>query len=174
MTEKKRAILNAALKLFSEQGYDAVPTSLIAKGAEVSEGLIFRHFHNKHGLLEAIILTGKTQIEDQVVRLKELETPQLVIQEAMEIPFKLPSEYYSLWRLIYSLKFKKEMSDNQLFEPIYNVVLSSLKELKYAEPELEAHLIVSYIDGFMMTVLLNTEVSAEDLLRVLQKKYAIQ
>jgi AcrR family transcriptional regulator len=51
MTEKKELILQTALRLFSEQGYEATPTNRIAKEAGVSEGLIFRHFENKEGLL---------------------------------------------------------------------------------------------------------------------------
>ena len=46
MTEKQISILESALELFSSKGFDAVPTSLIAKQAGVSEGLIFRHFKN--------------------------------------------------------------------------------------------------------------------------------
>ncbi|MGB1038827.1 MAG: helix-turn-helix domain-containing protein, partial [Bacteroidia bacterium] len=38
MTEKQIAILEVALRLFSSRGFDAVPTSLIAKEAGVSEG----------------------------------------------------------------------------------------------------------------------------------------
>ena len=47
MTDKQKHILESALTLFSENGYSAVSTSLIAKHANVSEGLIFRHFKDK-------------------------------------------------------------------------------------------------------------------------------
>ena len=56
MTDKKEQILIAALELFAEEGYNAISTSKIAKRAKVSEGLIFRHFDNKKGLLDALIL----------------------------------------------------------------------------------------------------------------------
>ncbi|MEJ6750428.1 MAG: helix-turn-helix domain-containing protein, partial [Bacteroidia bacterium] len=44
MTDKQVAILQTALELFSNKGFYAVSTNLIAKEAGVSEGLIFRHF----------------------------------------------------------------------------------------------------------------------------------
>ena len=62
MTEKKELILQTALRLFSEQGYEATPTNRIAKEAGVSEGLIFRHFENKEGLLSAILALGEIRI----------------------------------------------------------------------------------------------------------------
>jgi AcrR family transcriptional regulator len=57
--DKKEKILTVALALFSSQGFDSTSTSLIAKKAEVSEGLIFRHFTNKEGLLMAIMEKAK-------------------------------------------------------------------------------------------------------------------
>jgi TetR/AcrR family fatty acid metabolism transcriptional regulator len=51
MTERKLAIVQAAIKLFAERGYDATPVSEIARAAGVSEGAIFRHFKTKEDLL---------------------------------------------------------------------------------------------------------------------------
>ena len=44
---KKERILNAALKLFSQQGYHATTTKEIAAESGVAEGLIFYHFGDK-------------------------------------------------------------------------------------------------------------------------------
>ena len=52
MTKKELRIINSAITLFAEKGFHATSTRLIAKNAEVSEGLIFKHFKNKDGLLE--------------------------------------------------------------------------------------------------------------------------
>lgn len=45
-------ILNAAIILFSQKGYDAVTTKVIARKAGVSEMTLFRHFENKLNLFE--------------------------------------------------------------------------------------------------------------------------
>ena len=58
MTDKQQQILHCALELFSTEGYKGTSTSKIANKAGVSEGLIFRHFKNKDGLLQAIIDNG--------------------------------------------------------------------------------------------------------------------
>ena len=53
---KKEAILNAAIDLFSERGFNATPTSAIAKTANVAQGLIFHYFQNKNGILAHILI----------------------------------------------------------------------------------------------------------------------
>ena len=56
---KKNAILEAALHLFSEMGYTGTSTRMIAIKSGVSEGLIFRHFKNKEGLLNVLLADAK-------------------------------------------------------------------------------------------------------------------
>ena len=49
-----RAMTDAAVALFSEEGYAAVSTRRIAERAGCSETLLFRYFGDKHGLLLTI------------------------------------------------------------------------------------------------------------------------
>lgn len=51
---RMRAMLDAAVALFSEEGYAAVSTRRIAEVAGCSETLLFRYFGGKRGLLLAI------------------------------------------------------------------------------------------------------------------------
>ncbi|HSC35380.1 MAG TPA: TetR/AcrR family transcriptional regulator [Thermodesulfobacteriota bacterium] len=48
-------IIEAAIKLFSEKGFNGTTTKEIAETAEVNEALIFRHFSTKRDLYGAII-----------------------------------------------------------------------------------------------------------------------
>ena len=53
-TDKRSAILQAALEIFAENGFHNSPTSLIAKKAEVGTGTIYRYFESKDDLIEAL------------------------------------------------------------------------------------------------------------------------
>lgn len=53
-TDKREAILRAALEAFAEYGFHGAPTSLIARNADVGVGTIYRYFENKDELVEAI------------------------------------------------------------------------------------------------------------------------
>ena len=48
-------LLEAAIKLFAEKGFNGTTTKEIAEKAEVNEALIFRHFSTKRNLYGAII-----------------------------------------------------------------------------------------------------------------------
>ena len=71
---RENDILFAAIKIFSEKGYNAATTSEIAKEAGVSEGTIFRYYRSKKELLEKMIVTSAKKISDIVVkeRLKKI------------------------------------------------------------------------------------------------------
>lgn len=55
LTEKQKAILEAATELFADKGFAGTSTSEIAKKADVAEGTIFKHFKSKKGLLLSIV-----------------------------------------------------------------------------------------------------------------------
>ena len=57
MTEEqtRQRILDAALQLFSERGYDGTATRAIAALAGVNEVTLFRHFGSKKGLFQAML-----------------------------------------------------------------------------------------------------------------------
>ena len=47
--EKQKAVMEAALKLFTEKGFHGTPTSKIAKDAKVATGTLF-HYFKTHGI----------------------------------------------------------------------------------------------------------------------------
>jgi len=55
LTKKQRAIFEAALDVFSEQGFARTATSEIARRAGVAEGTIFRTWRTKKDLLVALV-----------------------------------------------------------------------------------------------------------------------
>ena len=89
MTDKKENILTAALDLFANEGYHAVSTSKIAKRAKVSEGLIFRHFGNKKGLLEAIMKDAEQRLAQMFAPILFEENPTVVIKKVIQTPFRI-------------------------------------------------------------------------------------
>jgi AcrR family transcriptional regulator len=53
--ERRRQILQVAMRLFSEKGFSGTTTKEIAQRAGVSEAMVFRHFANKDELYSAIL-----------------------------------------------------------------------------------------------------------------------
>lgn len=53
-TDKRSAILQAALEIFAENGFHSAPTSLIAQKAGVGAGTIYRYFESKDDLIRVL------------------------------------------------------------------------------------------------------------------------
>lgn len=172
MTDKQLAILDTALKLFSDKGFNAVSTNLIAKETGVSEGLIFRHFQNKLGLLKAIMSIGMEKVDVVLNSIAELMDPTKRVQAIMELPFHIDEQEYPFWRLVYSLKWQNEYYDDEMGTLTKDILVKALTEMKYSDAEAEADLIMSYVDGFATTILIKREkINTERLLNTLRKKY---
>ena len=54
-TDRRLSLLQAALDLFSTQGYDGTTTRAIAGRGGVTEALLFKHFATKQALLRAVV-----------------------------------------------------------------------------------------------------------------------
>ncbi|MBU5344539.1 TetR/AcrR family transcriptional regulator [Paenibacillus lautus] len=79
---KKERILNAALKLFSQQGYHATTTKEIAAESGVAEGLIFYHFGDKRKLLLYLVnnFSFVTQFQEDAGELSKLPAEEALFQ----------------------------------------------------------------------------------------------
>lgn len=74
--EKQDAIINAALKVFAENGYKKASTDVIVKTAGISKGLLFHYFISKQGLYGFIF--------DYSVKYMTLELTQSVRQDEFD------------------------------------------------------------------------------------------
>ena len=55
MSDMKERILETALRLFAEGGYEGTSTGDIAKVLGVTKGALYRHYRNKRAILDAIV-----------------------------------------------------------------------------------------------------------------------
>jgi TetR/AcrR family transcriptional regulator, fatty acid metabolism regulator protein len=53
-SEKRRAILHAAVRVFAEKGYHGCRIADVARAAQVAYGLVYHYFRNKEELLESV------------------------------------------------------------------------------------------------------------------------
>ena len=72
---KKEQLLEAAISLFSEQGYAATGTRAIAARAKCNVALISHYFGSKEGLLREVIVRGITTVGDELRVLRASPMP---------------------------------------------------------------------------------------------------
>src|SRR5580692_6817678 len=63
---KRKAIMEAAIRVFAERGITDAPTSAISKAAGVSEGSLFTYFKTKEELMNELYLEFRKEFGAQV------------------------------------------------------------------------------------------------------------
>jgi len=103
--KKREAMLDAAVLIFSRDGYDGGKTLEIAREAGVSEATLFKYFGSKHGLLSAL----SERIADRIFRpylLSALEQsgkdvpPEQAIAAIMQNRTRIVNENLPLLRIL--------------------------------------------------------------------------
>lgn len=173
MTEKQEKILQAALILFAKEGFHATSTSKVAKQAGVSEGLIFRHFGNKEGLLQAILEFGAEKLKDLYVDIVMESDPKEVIRRAIQLPASVNKSDYDFWKLQFKLKWELEINSDKKMQPIHMALTNAFHKLGYKKPELEANLILLYTDGMASSLLKGSGLDINEMIQFLLNKYEL-
>lgn len=65
-SDKRTLVLDAALKLFVENGFHGTATSVIAKEAGVANGTLFQHFKTKDDLVIALYIGIKEELATHI------------------------------------------------------------------------------------------------------------
>jgi len=115
--EKKKVITLAAMKMFSEEGYQTSSISKIAKEAGVSKGLIYTYFESKEDLLRTIIISTI----DEMFGIADVSLGQNPNDESFE---KMINDYFN-W-----------VKNNITFLQIYFGILLQPSVLRVLEPDI--------------------------------------
>jgi AcrR family transcriptional regulator len=146
MTDKKESILNTALELFANDGYNATSTSKIARKAGVSEGLIFRHFENKKGLLNAIMEATNKRLDEVLAPVLNEQDPKQVLKKMIALPFETDESEYDFWKLQYKLKWEEEYYNPHKTQPLIDKLSWAFEALGYENPGQEAKFLEKTIE----------------------------
>ncbi len=175
MTEKKENILKAALELFAQEGFKSTSTSKVARRAGVSEGLIFRHFENKEGLLEAIIHEGEERAKMLFADIVLEPEPKEVIRKTLEMGINLANnkEDAEFWKLQYKIKWEMEIYAEHKMEPLELALTNAFSKLGYQNPELEASYLLINIDGLATRYFLQKNFDIHGIINFMKTKYDV-
>lgn len=175
MTEKQEKILKAALELFAKEGFKTTSTSKVAKLAGVSEGLIFRHFGNKDGLLEAIIKEGEERAKLLFADIVFETNPKTTIRKALDIMSvnAFTKDDLEFWKLQYKIKWELEQYGEHKMEALQLALTSAFTKLGYDAPEQEAMHLLLTLDGLATRYFLMNEFDIETMISFLKSKYKV-
>lgn len=167
--ETHKKILQAAEKLFAENGYDGISTKQIALEAKVTEMTLFNHFENKENLYNTVV-------KEKYLEINIKEKLDSLTYENLEIDLKiiataiLNNYFENKSILAMRLKEKESFHHDETFlienDPIYEQikpVFEIYKEKKYLKfsGENAAKLFIVSIKGMCHIYLLENKINEE-------------
>ncbi|MDO7602759.1 MAG: TetR/AcrR family transcriptional regulator, partial [Flavobacteriaceae bacterium] len=115
---RKQLILETSLELFAKNGVVGTTTKSIANEAGVSEGLLFRHYQSKEGLVKALKKLAADKVRILAQEIIDLTEPKDILRLTILSLTKIPFEDYALWKLILGIKFQSELADESFADVI--------------------------------------------------------
>lgn len=131
---KREKILEVAIKLFSEEGYEAVGVQKIAERAGVTKPTLYHYFNSKEGLLAVILEEGFSEfLSELAVYSQSKEHIKLLLENIINHYFGFVINNGEFYRLLLALMFSPVKSQSYLavreqLKKQYNLIEKVFKE----------------------------------------------
>jgi TetR/AcrR family transcriptional regulator, mexJK operon transcriptional repressor len=163
--KKRAAILEAAVKTYSENGFAETTISAIAKEAGVSFGSVFTYFATKEALFEAAILEPLEEIKPYFIEIEERYrgTPMEMIKAMIDCQLDVFARNKDFLRLTQQVLARPErypvlFADLSNFvdvfvERVYPIIKKGQEQGDFYEgsPVLMAQSYISLLNGLRLT-----------------------
>ena len=172
--QRHQQILDSAMKVFIERGYNGATTLDIAKEAGVSEVTLFRYFSSKKEIfMEGIEPILITTLKESIVKVNGLE-PVEKLKYVLKDRIKFISDHHEVIKLILmESQINPEIADINYINKIASLLKSSIQEtrieLKDEDtalrllmgsilsflylPEIDEEKIEQFIDSFIQNIM---------------------
>ncbi|MBW2059180.1 MAG: TetR/AcrR family transcriptional regulator [Deltaproteobacteria bacterium] len=127
----RERLLESAMELFAEKGYEGVSVREIVQGAKVTKPVLYYYFGNKEGLYQTLVeeaLETYRGVLEIAMSKKRTVLEQLVEMVSLQLDFCQKNQ--RLVRFIYSVLFNPPVSAPPYdFDRFYQANLTALKEI---------------------------------------------
>lgn len=173
---KKQDILDAALRLFTENGARATSTKSIALEAHTSEALIFKHFGTKDNLLEGIIKKGYQDALKFTTTFLAHTKPKDFLIKMIDLPQALVDSNFDFWRMQYKILPLNPIAQqyhNNYMKPSGDKLTEAFKLLGYNHPIEESDILLLFIDSVWKSYASDrlTSDRCKEIAHLIKKKY---
>lgn len=150
--DRRKQILDSALKIFTKKGYNGATTVDIAKEAQISEVTLFRYFDSKKQIfmeaIEPVLLTSfKESIE---------ESKTFPSKNQLKYIFKNRIEFVSenqevIKLILMESQINPELADFNLINQIRNLLIDSMREegIRVEDEDYISRILVGSILSFL-------------------------
>jgi len=163
--ETRKSILEAAMTLFAERGYQQVTTHQIARQAGVSVGALYRYFSDKENILKEIYKQEVTALRTRILEgfsVVDVVTKdaRALVRTAIGLAFSIYSERPTLWRVLLEqsrripeLAAIRRSQEVELYQTVQQI-LRSVPNVRLADIEASAYMISLFLESFILDYIL--------------------
>ena len=129
--QKQDAIVNAAIKVFAENGYRKASTDVIVKEAGISKGLLFHYFESKIGVYEFVYdYSIKYVMLELTQTINRKETDFFAIQGMIELTkLRVMKSYPYMQQFLSSVKYETHPDALKVLEASENTIDSAYDDV---------------------------------------------
>ena len=154
MTQKQTDIIKSAITLFGSQGYAAISTAKIAREAGVSEGLIFRHFTSKTGLLNVLVSHGDQQYQNYLDAVADHRDPIALLRDFIKLPISMMDaredcEYYLA---VSKIQLELGINREDMYDEVCDRFSWAVAEVGHGKPKSVIRAILSAHEGAISAI----------------------
>jgi AcrR family transcriptional regulator len=145
-------IVEAALGLFAEHGYEGTSVRMIADEAGMSIGLLYNYFDGKQALLQAIFEESMADVRESFAR-ADAVPPSERLEQVIRASFEILRGNLTFWRLSYGVRMQPAVlaglgHDLQHWTAsILRTLEGYLRDAGVARPDVEAAVLFAIIGG---------------------------
>ena len=139
--EAKEKIVQEAVRLFSAKGYSETSTDEIILNSGISKGLLFYHYKNKDGLLNAILEHGWQIIRESCSVDTTQKSAERVLRSIIKQMIISLKKDYDYWKVYTAILLNTELSkklDINLHNPseaYYKLTIDLFRKMGKKNPE---------------------------------------
>ena len=151
--ESRARILEHALILFAQHGYQQTSVKMIAQAAGIAQGLLYNYFDSKEQVLVAIFEQSVADILESFAAAEAGGAPSERVERLLRASFGILRRNLAFWQLSYHVRMQVHVITG-LREQLHTWTASIverleryLREAGWPQPELEAVILFATIDG---------------------------
>lgn len=164
--ESKKRIVEAAIKIFSQHGYNGATIRMIAKEAGISVGGVYLYFKNKEELSLFLIKEKTRELEERLFPiLQDISYPINSLKEFIKTAIEFAKENRELIIMhsreqgfTFGIEIKKEFFKKEK-ALLKNLIEAGIRSGDFIECNLDevAKLIIHIIRGYVFSVVIDPE-----------------
>ncbi len=169
--QKKKLIMDTALELFAENGFNATSISQIARKAKISKGLTYNYFNSKIDILKELIDEGFHEVFSLMTPIQKGILSDEEFSAFIERSFDMVKKDLQHWKLLYSLMLQPTVAENfaekyaKAAEPYFKVVYEFLNSKGTTDPEGDMMIISAMIEGALLYTVVATNIFPIELMK---------